>query len=115
MSILVFLFANLLLNFSVAEDIPSIACDSLDSLKNTQSLETMNTLREARSEIQNFLKTSNRFIKQKIKSQNYEDVAITCGLIDEVTQGFTKSCVDDANKVIDLQFAEETCKDYLNK
>jgi hypothetical protein len=110
MSIFVFIVAHLSLNLSIAQDVSSIACGSLETLTSINS-----DLRESRSEVQKFLKNSEYYLNQKIELQDLDAIAVACGFIDDVTTGFTKPCLDDTNTVIDIKRAQKLCENYLNK
>lgn len=108
MSILLLLIINSSSYFSFADDVSTIACDPLEAL--SLSVE----ISESRSQIQIFLKNSANYVKEKIKSQDLDAIAVACGLIDQVTEEFTKPCFDDKNTVINLTAVQKDCENYLS-
>jgi hypothetical protein len=110
MFVFLFLIVTISFQLSFAVDASSIACDSLKSLGSQDS-----ELMKNRSEVQNFLKNSGDYIQGKIESQDFDAIAVACGLIDDVTMGFTKPCLDDTDAVIDLTQAQKACETQRNR
>ncbi len=113
-AILFFLFNN-----SWASDFSIIVCDPLASaevhLRNQSETNEESQLLVYRGRIQNFIKNAQNSLESSLKINDTASVAITCGMVDDATLGFTRPCYSDSGEVLNLKIVEKLCKDIANK
>ena len=106
-------------NISWASDFSIIVCDPLASaevhLQNQNETNSDSQLLAYRVRIQNFIKNAQSSLESSLKINDTASVAITCGMVDDATLGFTRPCYSDSGDVLDLKAIEKLCKDIANK
>ena len=114
-------FAILLFTFNLtwASDFSIIVCDPLASaevhLKNQNETSAGSQLLVYRGRIQHFIKNAQNSLESSLKINDTASIAITCGMVDDATLGFTRPCHSDTGEVLDLKIVEKLCKDIANK
>lgn len=113
-AILFFIFNN-----SWASDFSIIVCDPLATaeahLKNQNESSEDSQLLVYRGRIQNFIKNAQSSLESSLKINDTASIAITCGMVDDATLGFTRPCYSDSGDVLDLKTVEKLCKDIASK
>ena len=109
----------LLINSAVASDFSIIVCDPIASaethLKNQNEASDDSQLLAYRARIQTFIKSAESAINNSLKLNDTAAVAITCGMVDDATLGFTRPCYSDSGEMLDLKSIEKLCKDIASK
>ncbi len=115
------LVAILVLTFNItwASDFSIIVCDPLASaevhLQNQNETSEGSQLLAYRGRIQNFIKNAQTSLESSLKINDTASIAITCGMVDDATLGFTRPCHSDSGEVLDVKSVEKLCKEIANK
>ncbi len=109
----------LMINTSWANDFSIIVCDPLSSaeshIKNQNEATEVSQLLAYRTRIQTFIQGAERAINNSLKLNDTAAVAITCGMVDDATLGFTRPCYSDSGEMLDLKNIENICSDIASK
>ena len=103
---------------SWASDFSIIVCAPLEEAQNllkSQNEKDDSKMLTYRSRIQNFIQNAQTTIDTSLKNNDTATIAITCGMVDDATESFTRTCYSDSGEELNLQTIEEFCKSIASR